>query len=221
MFAMNLPLDPYLEYALRMLAATFAGALVGIERDLKGKPTGMRTLILICLGSCVIMILSVEVARRAGSPADPGRIAAQVVTGIGFLGAGSILRSRVTVSGLTTAATIWFVAGVGLVLGYGDYLLGGVATALMILTLTALLPLEKRIEVSRRLHILRIEVDGPNLSQVRNALIQSRVLADDVELKRLDDGVRIDIEYVAVDRKHQGLIAQLQGLDGVRIVMEY
>ncbi len=210
-----------MEYALRLLAATAVGAAVGIERDLKGKPTGMRTLILICLGACVIMILSVEVARQAGGTSDPGRIAAQVVTGIGFIGAGSILRSRVTVSGLTTAATIWFVAGVGLVLGYGDFILAGLATTLMILTLTALLPLERRIEVSRRLHILRIEVDGPNLSRVRDALIQNRILADDVDLKRIDDGVCLDIEYVAVDRKHVALVSRLRELDGVRVVMEY
>ncbi len=214
--------DPiYVQYALRMAAATAVGALVGIERDLKGKPTGMRTLILICLGACVMMILSVEVAARAGTPADPGRIAAQVVTGIGFLGAGSILRSRVTITGLTTAATIWFVAGVGMVLGYGDFVLGGVATALMILTLTALLPLEKRFEVSRQLHVLRLKVTGRHLGHVRRALIDHRVNADDVDITRLEDGICIDIEYVAVETKHERLVAALRELEGVEVLLEY
>ena len=94
---------------LRILFALLIGGLIGIERKIKNKPAGMRTNMLMCMGSRIIMILSVEVARQMGIPADPGRIASQVVTGVGFIGAGTIIRSRVSITGLTSAATIWLV----------------------------------------------------------------------------------------------------------------
>lgn len=208
-------------YALRLLVAAVIGGVVGIEREIRGKPAGMRTNILMCVGSCLVMILSVEVARASGFPADPGRIAAQVVTGVGFIGAGMILRSRVSVTGLTSAATIWFVSAIGLVVGYGGYLLAVVATALMVVTLTALKRAERRIEARRQIHIVRLLVTRDNLALVRNVLVENRVTPEEVELKRLDEGIRFDIEYVAIERKHVALIEALQDLDGVEIVHHY
>ena len=99
--------EPITTYMIRLLIALLVGGVVGLEREFKGKPAGIRTNILMCVGSCLFMIISIEVARSAAGVADPGRIAAQVVTGVGFLCAGTIMRSRFTVSGLTTAATIW------------------------------------------------------------------------------------------------------------------
>ncbi|CUS88767.1 MgtC/SapB family protein, partial [Candidatus Kryptonium thompsonii] len=98
------------------LAIVFGG-LIGLERELKGKPAGFRTNILICLGSTLYMILSMKIAG------DPGRIAAQVVTGIGFIGAGTIIQARGTITGLTTAATIFVVASIGLAIGSNQIIL--------------------------------------------------------------------------------------------------
>jgi len=121
----------------RLLAAALAGALIGVEREWHDKPAGLRTNMLICLGAALFTVLSEHIAARAGM-ADPGRIAAQIVTGVGFLGAGAIIQSRGQVLGLTTAATIWMVAGVGMAFGAGLYLLGAVATVLAVLVLFAL-----------------------------------------------------------------------------------
>jgi len=211
----------YLDYLLRLLCAAVIGGLVGIDRDIKGKPSGMRTNMLMCLGSCLVMILSVEVAQDAGPRADPGRIAAQVITGVGFIGAGMIMRSRVTVTGLTSAATIWFVAAIGLVVGYGDYLLSGAASVMMLITLVGLVRVEKRFETLRQLHILRLRVTGPNLGRVRSVLVGNRVTPDDVEVERTEEGVEVSVQYVGLDRKHFALVSALKSIDGVEILLHY
>lgn len=106
-----------LDLGAKLLVAIIAGGAVGIERELRGKPAGLRTNVLICLGSALLMDLSVRIAGDYNG--DPARIAAQVVTGIGFLGAGTILHTRGTITGLTSAATIWVVAAIGLTAGAG------------------------------------------------------------------------------------------------------
>ncbi len=206
---------------LRLVLATVIGGLIGLEREFKGKPAGIRTNILICLGSCLVMILSISVAEEAGKQADPGRIAAQVVTGVGFLGAGSIIRSRVSIAGLTTAATIWFVAALGLVVGAGQFVLAAAGTVIMIFTLTALAGVEHRMAVMRQLHVLRLSVKGKDLAHVREILKQNRVTADDLEVTREADAIRIDIEYIAVERKHSALVASLEKSDGVDVLLHY
>jgi putative Mg2+ transporter-C (MgtC) family protein len=209
------------QYLIRLLVAVVIGGLIGLEREYKGKPAGMRTNILICLGACLVMILSIETASRAGPPADPGRIAAQVVTGVGFLGAGTIIRSRVSIAGLTTAATIWFMAALGMVIGAGQFLWAVVAAALMVLTLTLLAGVEHRMAVSRQLHVLRLHVKGRNLAALREVLRKNRITADDLEVKRKADDVQLDIEYVALERKHAALVESLEDLEDVEVILHY
>lgn len=116
------------EYGLRLVVAIAAGAVIGFERELHDKPAGFRTNILICFGAALFTVLSVTMVGEAYS--DRARIAAQIVTGVGFLGAGSILHFKSNIIGLTTAATIWAVASIGMAFGAGEYALGVVATAL-------------------------------------------------------------------------------------------
>jgi putative Mg2+ transporter-C (MgtC) family protein len=121
-----------LEMALRLLLATFLGAVIGFQRELSGKEAGLRTNILISLGSALFTVLSIY--GFLGS--DPARVAAGVATGIGFIGAGVILhRTGGVVTGLTTAATIWAVAGIGMAAGAGLYIVSAVATALALVVL--------------------------------------------------------------------------------------
>ncbi|MEW6253520.1 MAG: MgtC/SapB family protein [Planctomycetota bacterium] len=108
---------------LKLLGAIAAGGLIGLERELRDKPAGFRTNILICLGAALFTLLSVKLAEGRGL-VDPTRIAAQIVTGVGFLGAGAIIQRRSHVRGLTTAATIWAVASVGMAFGAGAFALG-------------------------------------------------------------------------------------------------
>jgi putative Mg2+ transporter-C (MgtC) family protein len=128
---------------LRLALAAALGGVIGLEREYHHKPAGLRTNMLIALGSALFSILSVQLGAAAGSP---DRVAAQVVTGIGFLGAGAILRSGENIHGLTTAATIWVNAAIGMAAGLG---LSGVATGAAALTLVvlAILPfIERRFE---------------------------------------------------------------------------
>lgn len=122
-----------LDLAAKLFGAVLIGGGIGLEREYKGKPAGLRTNILICVGSALLMDLSISMAERHGG--DPGRIAAQVVTGIGFLGAGTILHTRGMITGLTSAATIWVVAAIGLTIGAGYFIeaLGATLTVMLVL----------------------------------------------------------------------------------------
>jgi putative Mg2+ transporter-C (MgtC) family protein len=124
---------------LRLLLAAGLGAAIGIEREYRRKPAGLRTNILIAVGSALFTILSIDIARGGGTP---DRIAAQIVTGVGFLGGGAILRSGQSVHGMTTAATIWVNAAVGVAAGAGEFALAASATALTLVVLAVLPPIE-------------------------------------------------------------------------------
>jgi len=114
---------------VKLLLSAVLGGIIGYEREEVGKPAGFRTLMLVSLGACLFMLISSHIAK--GLPyADPTRVASQVVVGVGFLGAGAIFHAGVTVVGLTTAASIWVVAAVGLAVGAGLYYAGVVATVL-------------------------------------------------------------------------------------------
>jgi putative Mg2+ transporter-C (MgtC) family protein len=135
-------------FLVRCGVAAICGGLIGIERELKDKPAGFRTNILICLGSSIYMTIGLMVGHP--DQVDPTRIAAQVVTGIGFIGAGCIIQSGREVRGLTTAATIWVVASIGIVSGAGYPIMALVASFMVILTLAALRRVETRLLNPRR-----------------------------------------------------------------------
>jgi putative Mg2+ transporter-C (MgtC) family protein len=134
-------LTPFL---VRCGAAALCGGMVGLERELSRKPAGFRTNILICVGAAMYMTAGLLVIEIDGHTGDPTRIAAQVVTGIGFLGAGTIIQSNGRVSGLTSAATIWVVASIGIIAGAGFPLLAFVASCMVVLTLVLLRAVEQR-----------------------------------------------------------------------------
>ena len=124
-----------LEVVLRLILSAVIGGAIGIEREASNRPAGFRTHILVSVGSTLIMLVS---AYGMGEGADPARLAAQVVSGIGFLGAGTILRTGNHIKGLTTAASLWVCAGIGLAIGAGFYLGGVVTAAIVLISLIAL-----------------------------------------------------------------------------------
>ncbi len=133
---------------LKLLLAAVLGGIIGFERDMHGRAAGLRTNLLVCMGSALFMIISEMVANSAmvnnsGRFADPGRIAAQIITGIGFIGAGAIIKEGFNIRGLTTAACLWLVAGLGMAVGAGYYMLGIYATLIAIVSLVALKNLDK------------------------------------------------------------------------------
>ena len=140
------------ELVLRLLLAAFLAGAIGLEREVRDQPAGFRTHMLVSLGACLFAVISAygwqplvddnpEVLIRV----DPTRIAAQIVTGIGFLGAGAILRSGMSVRGLTTAASLWVVAAIGTAVGLGSYILGTATAVIALLTLLFLRPLRQKL----------------------------------------------------------------------------
>ena len=143
----------YFEEAAQVSAAFIIGAIIGLEREFRSKPAGFRTMIIICVGSCLYTILSKE-----SNTTD--RIASNIVTGIGFIGAGVIFKEGITVNGLTTAALIWVTAALGMAIGYHNYPLAIVVTAMVVIALFVLEPVQRFINKFHQVKDYRITTDG-------------------------------------------------------------
>jgi len=181
-----------LELMLQLALATLLGGLIGLEREFGGKPAGLRTNTLICMGAVLYTSLSLEVA---GGRADPGRIAAQIVTGVGFIGAGTILHARGAVVGLTSAATIWVVAAIGVALGSGHYQEALGTTLFVVAVLQGLLRVERL--VARHTTRSRLTVHArpePNPLDELEATVRRTGLAI-VEVAQRRENVDLVIEY--------------------------
>lgn len=167
---------------LRVLAAAGLSAVIGLEREAHGRPAGLRTHVLVGIGAALVMASAEAVvqlvAARTGVQIDPGRIAAGVITGIGFLGAGTIIRVGDWIRGLTTAASIWYVAALGIVAGQGLYILAGGGAAIGVVVLTLLDRVEDRIP-SAIYHGLVVDVTSDKRVAVQQAIAdlcrQSRI----------------------------------------------
>lgn len=153
---MNMSL--YLEEAAQVGFAFIIGAVIGIEREFRSKPAGFRTMILICVGSCLYTIISKE--TTSGST---DRIASNIVTGIGFIGAGVIFKEGITVNGLTTAALIWITAALGMAIGYHNYPLAVVVSILVVIVLFILEPVQRFIKKLHRVKDYRIRTTSTDL----------------------------------------------------------
>ena len=146
----------------KLTLAMLLGALVGFERKRKGQTAGVRTFSLICMGACLAMVLSIYVPQEylGLKNGDPSRIAAQVVSGIGFLGAGAIIQMKGSVRGLTTAAGIWMTATIGMAVGVGMYLCSIIATAMILIILAAFQIYESRARIGQENRMVKITVEG-------------------------------------------------------------
>ena len=150
---------------MRLFLAALLGGIVGMERGSGDRPAGLRTHVLVCTGSALIMLVSIYAFDPQTYTRDPRRIAAQVVSGIGFLGAGTILHEGLTVRGLTTAASLWMVAAIGLAVGSGMVLMGIISTVIMLITLVTFHGWEKRLPgngSNARRYIRVIAKNNPN-----------------------------------------------------------
>lgn len=133
-------------HILRLFLSVACGGLIGWERASEGKPTGLRTQMLVCLGSCLFMVAGEEMRPPGhGIVVDPSRLAAGVVTGIGFLGAGTILRTGGSVIGLTSAASIWMTSAIGVAIGSGAYVIAIVSTVISFIVLRSMIPGMRRV----------------------------------------------------------------------------
>jgi putative Mg2+ transporter-C (MgtC) family protein len=130
------------EFVRRLLTAALLGGLLGLERETRSKPAGLRTNILISIGSAIFTMMSIELGGTGGTGADESRVASQIVVGVGFLGAGAIMRHGTDIAGLTTAAAIWVNAAIGVTAGTGHYQQAFIATIVTLVVLLALQPVE-------------------------------------------------------------------------------
>jgi putative Mg2+ transporter-C (MgtC) family protein len=142
----------------RLLWAALLGAIIGVERNVRRRPAGMRTSLCVSVGSALFTILSIEIARRTGD-ASTTRIASNIVQGIGFLGAGAILRERGSVTGLTTAAAIFGIAAMGMAAGGGLFAVAGITCALLLSALVFLIYVENLLDLKPRYMLFRISTD--------------------------------------------------------------
>ncbi len=200
-----------LKVLLKLGLGAFLGGAIGFERERAGRPAGLRTHMLICVG----VVLFGEVSKAFSGGGDPGRIASNVVTGIGFLGAGSILRMGLEVRGLTTAASIWVTAAIGLAISAGGpyYIVAIAATALTLLTLTVVEWTLERGATKRAGGNLVVRCEGAHeLPDVLSALMRAGGEVERLQIEREGEGARVRISLKGERDKCLEAIISLEGV---------
>ena len=188
----------------RLFLSALLGSLIGVERNRRGQIAGMRTFALICMGATLAMLISIFIPQEymGLKNGDPGRIAAQVVSGVGFLGAGAIIQMKGSVRGLTTAAGIWMTACVGLAVGSGMYFVSVIATILILFILLNMDGLERKIHFTWESKIVRIKVSGiiTDLDTCRTIFAKYNIRTSDQFLRYNYDEQFTVINYVVLTR---------------------
>lgn len=214
------------ELLLRLVLACVFGGIIGYERQSRRKSAGLRTNVLVCLGACLIMILSQEIYQHVEGKtnADPARLAAQVVSGIGFLGAGAIMKEGLTVTGLTTAACLWVVAGVGLAVGGGFYSGAFITTALVFVTLGVLSRLDNWVDHEKRIGLTIHTLDkAGQLMSISSCLEDLQLTIHGIKVKADEDEVAAEARSLYIDLdvynrrglKIMVIIEAIRQIDGV------
>lgn len=215
-----------LDVILRLLLSAILGGLIGLEREIHGRPAGFRTHLLVSLGACVFTVTSIYFYTIYHGPGvvDPSRIAAQVVTGIGFLGAGAILREKASIRGLTSAACLWVASAIGVACGAGLYALSGVVTLLAIGSLLILKKVEGSLtrDTYSAVKVWSMDLDGlmpriEELLQEYNLQMINAIVEHDLERREifLDFEIKLTDRHVAY-RMVDGIIA-IEGIKKVRL----
>lgn len=210
------------EIIFKLALAGILGGLIGLERESLNRPAGLRTYTLVSVGSALAMIVSLDMYFQYYQTvnADPGRIAAQVVSGIGFLGAGTIMREGATVRGLTTAAGLWVVACIGLAVGAGLYLPAVVTTILILFILIYFIRFEERFTGMREYKglVMLVEDRPGQVGIIGSILGDLGVLIKNIQLTRLE-GDDLEIELLLHLPPHVGIsdvVDELSGVKGLR-----
>lgn len=208
------PIDLDSGIVIKLVLASALGGVVGLERELRGKAAGLRTNMFICAGSALFTILSQELAARLGGNVDPTRIASQLIPGIGFIGAGTIIRARGSVTGLTTAATIFVLASIGMAVGGGLYWTAVFATLMMLLALWVLGWLGRRLgrRFDVRAYHLRAAEPDAILSNVMPELERRRLRVENLSYRHQEGQAGVKFDLAASPKQHQELFQRFAGL---------
>jgi putative Mg2+ transporter-C (MgtC) family protein len=202
------------DLSMRLLIAATLGALIGVEREIHGHPAGMRTHLLVALGSAIFTELSIYgFPASASNPVDPTRIAAQIVSGIGFLGAGAIIKDGASIRGLTTAASLWATAAIGLAAGAAEYLIGVTGAVIVMISLWPLNRVAERLRRADRLTIrLNVVVDRLEaLGEVSAVLSRYRLEIAGVQTERLETH-RFAVGFEVRQRGGSNLVTALEAV---------
>lgn len=212
--------EQWLPIGFKVVLAILCGGAIGLERELKHKPAGLRTNILICLGAVLFTTLSVliSVTAQPGHPSDPARIAAQVVTGVGFLGGGMIMQSAGSVTGLTSAATVWVVAAIGVCIGLGYPITASIFSITVVFTLYFLSKVDNKILGKMHCYETSIYLNAKSTSA--RADVMDTFQKGDLELTRLTvdekhDKYHITAKYFASEARHLRIQASLWSVSTV------
>lgn len=205
------------ELVLRLVLSAIIGGLIGIEREANNRPAGLRTHMLVTLGSALIMLLSIYGFNGLNSSGDPARLAAQVVSGIGFLGAGTILRNGNKIKGLTTAASIWVCAAVGLAIGSGYYLGALASAAIVLFTLMGLGILEKKLFRKKYISIIVQGKGRPGLiGDIGHAFGRYDIAIKDIQIRNNTD----EYEYEKEDSNAAACMVEEEGLIDIHFAVK-
>ena len=206
-----------LQLMLQVGLATLLAGSIGLERELGGKPAGLRTNILICIGSVLYTHLSIAMV---GGATDPTRVAGQIVTGVGFIGAGTILHARGAIVGLTSAATIWVVAAIGVALGSGNYLEGIATTLVVLAVLAGLGRVEKLVQRQSMRSTVTVHArPGPTVLEDLEVLVRRAGLeVASVSSRQENVDLVVDFDIRGSKRLHDQLMITLLHHDHVRTV---
>ncbi|HXJ04429.1 MAG TPA: MgtC/SapB family protein [Candidatus Acidoferrum sp.] len=194
----------------RLMWAALLGAIIGIERNVRRRPSGMRTGFCVSLGAALFTIVSVEIARRTGD-ASTTRIASNIVQGIGFLGAGVILRERGSVTGLTTAATIFAVAAMGMAAGGGLYAVSGIACVMVLFALILLFYVESWLNLKPRYMLFRIFVDRAEnmVADIHRIFAELKIGIDNFQVSLAGDKNLIQFDAEVTTHQQERILAAL------------
>jgi len=210
----------------RVLFAILCGGLIGLERELKNKPAGIKTNVLICLGSMLYSTVSMLIASaysESGHLGDPSRIAAQIVSGIGFLGGGTIIQSRGTILGLTTAATIWVVAAIGIAIGIGHADIAVISSICVIVVLVSTSIFEDRILGRSLSFACEVVVDDPQGKvrlAINQALADNELVLDDFDISSRAGLSVLTFQYSGHRGDHKKFILNLWNVPGIKEVKQ-
>jgi putative Mg2+ transporter-C (MgtC) family protein len=220
---------PYAEFLGRLALAAVLGGAVGLEREIHGRPAGIRTYLILSLGTALLMVLSEYLLVTyhgkfpdLGLQGDPGRIAGQAITGVGFLGGGVIIRYKDSIRGLTTAACVWLVCSVGLAVGAGFYLVSVAATLITLLALIGLKAWERRMHKDWFENLQVVSADLPGqLTRITGLIVQHGFevitfgLKRDAERKELNATFQVRVRAIKPQRE---ILQDLLELEGVKAV---
>lgn len=204
------------EMMLKMVLAAVLGGIVGLERELAHKEAGLRTMILICIGSALITVLSIAFPGIGGG-GDPGRLAAQIVTGIGFLGAGAIIQARLAVHGLTTAASIWTVSGIGIAVGCGFYLFSLLLTLLVVLVLALFRSLANFLEKQKQVFVYQISFAdrAAIFFDIKKVMTELNIKTSQAKLSKGRGGYELELMFTTSPNKGREFVEKVIHLQGV------